>query len=241
VSGPGTGADLEDAFILHARPYQETSQILEVLGARHGRVGLVARGARRPTSRWRSVLQPFLPVRLAWAGRGALYTLREAEAASYAVALDGLALMGAFYLNELVLNFVRRGDPHPGLFLGYSNALGELRAGGDPEPALRRFELLLLAEAGYGLNLDHDVLNDVPLDPAGRYEYRLEHGPVPVAGEGAPEALVLSGADLLAIGRGDLSSPGSLHAAKRLLRAVLAHHLDGRALKTRAVLAAMRR
>jgi DNA repair protein RecO (recombination protein O) len=239
VSGTASSAQLEDAFILHVRPYQETSQILEVLGVQHGRVGLVARGARRPRSPWRSVLQPFLPLRLSWAGRGSLYTLRGAETASFAVALEGVSLMGAFYLNELVLNFVRRGDPHPGLFIAYSQALAELRAGGDPEPALRRFELQMLAEVGYGLNLDHDVLNDVPLDPEGLYEYRLEQGPVPVAAGGA--AITLSGADLLAIGSGDLSSPGRLQAAKRLLRSVLAHYLDGRTLKTRAVLASMRR
>ena len=97
----------------------------------------------------------------------------------------------------------------------------------------------MLPEVGYGLALDNDVLNDVPLDPEGLYEYRLEQGPVPVAAGGA--ALTLSGADLLAIGSGDLSSPASLQAAKRLLRSVLAHYLDGKTLKTRAVLASMRR
>lgn len=59
MSGSPAGVDLENAFIMHARPYQETSQILEVLGAEHGRVGLVARGSRRPLNRWRSILQPF--------------------------------------------------------------------------------------------------------------------------------------------------------------------------------------
>ncbi len=233
------GNVLEDAYILHARAYQETSQILEVLAVEHGRVGLVARGARRPKSHWRSVLQPFLPVRLAWVGRGSLYTLRTAESASFVPPLDGLGLMAAFYLNELIMHFVRRGDPHPGLFVAYSRALADLRAGGDPEPALRRFELRLLAEVGYGLNLDHDVLNDVPVDPGRHYEYRLEHGPVPA--DAAGTALTLSGTELLAISRGELASPGILSAAKRLLRAVLAHHLDGRTLKTRQVLAAMLR
>ncbi len=235
---PGT-TDLEDSYILHAWPYQETSQIIEALGAQHGRVGLVAQGSRRPKSRWRSVLQPFLPLRLSWVGRGSLYTLRSAEPASFAPGLNGLALMGGFYLNELILNFVRRGDPHPGLFIAYSQALADLRAGGDPEPALRRFEFQLLAEVGYGLNLDHDVLNDVPLDPAGVYEYRLEQGPVPAAAGG--EGLTFAGAELLAIGRGEFSSPVILRLAKRLFRAVLAHYLDGRALKTREVMAAMRR
>jgi DNA repair protein RecO (recombination protein O) len=239
MGGTTSGAELEDAFILHARPYQETSLILEALGAHHGRVGLVGKGARRPKSPWRSVLQPFLPVRLSWSGRGSLFTLRVAEPASFASALEGVSLMGAFYLNELILNFVRRGDPHPGLFIAYSQALADLRSGGDPEPALRRFELQLLAEVGYGLNLDHDVLNDVPLEPHKFYEYRLEHGPVPASdGTGG---LVLSGAELLAIGRGDLQSPAVLTAARRLLRSVLAHYLDGRTLKTREVLASMRR
>lgn len=239
MGGATSGAELEDAFVLHTRPYQETSLILEALGAHHGRVGIVAKGARRPGSRWRSVLQPFLPIRLSWSGRGSLYTLRVAEPASFAPSLGGMALMGAFYLNELILNFVRRGDPHPGLFIAYSQALAELRAGIDPEPPLRRFELQMLAEVGYGLNLEHDVLNDVPLDPGALYEYRLEHGPIPAAAGGA--GLIMPGADLLAIGRGDLQSPAVLTAARRLMRSVLAHYLDGRTLKTREVLASMRR
>lgn len=232
-------AEFEAAFILHARPYQETSQILEVLANEHGRVGIVARGARRPSSRWRSVLQPFQAVRLSWGGRGSLQTLRAAETALREVPLQGMGLMGAFYLNELILNFVRRGDPHPGLFMAYAQALDELRQGGDPEPALRRFELGLLAEVGYGLNLDHDVLNDVALDPQRNYEYRIEHGPVPA--EAGQADLVLSGLTLLAISRGELTDPGVLQAAKRLLRGVLAHYLDGRTLRTRQVLASMRR
>ena len=231
-------SEFEPAFILHARPYQETSQIIEVLAREHGRVGIVARGARRPSSRWRSVLQPFQAVRLSWGGRGSLQTLRAAED-TQDVPLQGMALMAAFYLNELVLNFIRRGDPHPGLFMAYAQALAELRQGPDAGPALRRFELRLLAEAGYGLNLDHDVLNDVALDPHGTYEYRIEHGPVPAeAGQGV---LVLSGLTLLAISRGELTDPGVLQAAKRLLRGVLAHYLDGRTLRTRQVLASMRR
>ena len=197
-------SEFEPAFILHARPYQETSQIIEVLAREHGRVGIVARGARRPSSRWRSVLQPFQAVRLSWGGRGSLQTLRAAEAASQDAPLQGLALMAAFYLNELILNFTRRGDPHPGLFMAYAEALAELRQGPDPEPALRRFELRLLAEAGQG-------------------------------------ALVLSGLTLLAISRGELTDPGVLQSAKRLLRGVLAHYLDGRTLRTRQVLASMRR
>ena len=231
--------ELEPAFVLHARPWQETSQILEVFGAGHGRVGLVARGARRPSSRWRSVLQPFQPVRLSWSGRGALHTLRSAEPVAWTPPPEGLGLMAAFYLNELLLHFLRRGDPHPGLFSVYAEALSELRAGSAPEPALRRFELRLLAEIGYGLNLHSDVSADRPLDPGSDYEYRLEHGPVPAAA--GSRALVFSGAELLGIARGEFHDAGALRSAKRLLRAVLDHYLGGRALRSREVLTAMLR
>lgn len=233
------GAELDPAFILHARHYQETSQLLEVLSAHHGRVGLVARGSRRPSSRWRSVLQPFQPLRLSWGGRGSLATLRAAEPAGWCPPLAGMALMGAFYLNELLLNFLRRGDAHPELFAAYAGALDELRACAQADVPLRRFELRLLATAGYGLNLSHDASTESPLDPRAPYEFRLEQGPVPAMD--AEAALVFSGAQLLAIGRGDLDDPAVLASARRLLRAVLAHHLSGRELRTRRVAEAMRR
>lgn len=232
------GGELEPAYVLHARAYQETSQILEVLTRQHGRVGLVARGARRPASRWRSLLQPFMPLRLSWSGRGDLHTLKAAEAAGFTTPMAGLSVMGAFYLNELIINFTRRGDPHPELFAAYAAALAELRTLRDPEPALRRFELLLLGEVGYGLNLAGNPASDTPLDPGSSYEYRLELGPVPVRDDAGP--LVFSGSHLLSIGRGEFESHEVLQSAKRLLRAVLAHHLDGRTLRTRQVLAAMR-
>jgi DNA repair protein RecO (recombination protein O) len=104
---------------------------------------------------------------------------------------------------------------------------------------LRRFELRLLSTAGYGLNLSHEAATELPLDPSASYEYHIEQGPV--AATGAEALLVFQGADLLAIGRGDLADPRILQSAKRLLRAVLAHYLSGRALRTRQVVAAMRR
>lgn len=234
-----SAVDLEPAFILHTRPWQETSQILEVLGGRHGRVGLIARGSRRPSSKLRSVLQLFQPLRLSWSGRGSLYTLRHAEVATWEPPLTALSLMAAFYLNELLLCFVRRGDPHPALLGIYGDALAELRGGGDPEPALRRFELRLLDEIGYGLNLTNDAATGVGLDPVQVYEYRLEHGAVPATRESGQ--LVFAGADLLQMAEGRFTDARVLYSARRLMRAVLSHHLDGRTLRTREVLAAMRR
>lgn len=238
------GVDLEPAFLLHGRPYQETSQIIEILSAHHGRVGIVARGARRPTSRWRSVLQPFQPLRLSWSGRGSLHTLRAAETAAYAAAPSGMALMGAWYVNELILGLLRRGEPHPTLFGLYGATLQRLAEAGDPEPVLRRFELGLLADLGYGLNLEHEAGLDQPVVADACYEYVLEHGPVRTltrAGESPEHRALFRGEELLMVARGELKDAEVLLAAKRLLRPVLQHYLGGRSLRTREVLAAMRR
>lgn len=233
--------DFEAGFVLHGRRWRETSELLEVITPGHGRVSLVARGVRRGRAPLRAILQPFQPLSLSWAGRGAgLMTLRAAEATGPALALQGTALMSAFYANELLLRFLHRGDPHPRLFEVYAGMLAALAAGALPEAVLRGFELELLAEAGYGLNLDHDAASGTPLDPAGSYRYEIERGPL-LLERIADGGLAFTGAELLAIARNDFTGSGTLQSARRLLRAVLDHHLGSRPLRTREVFAAMRR
>ncbi|GMW05489.1 MAG: DNA repair protein RecO [Gammaproteobacteria bacterium] len=233
--------DLASAFVLHARRWRETSELLDVITCEHGRVSLLARGLRRPRSGLRAILQAFQPLSLSWSGRaGGLMTLRAAEPDGPAAPLRGKSLMAGFYLNELLLRFLQRSDPHPRLFEAYARTLGALADGTAPEAGLRRFELLLLAETGYGLNLDHDASSGERLRPGGSYVYVLERGPVP-ASVGMPAGLEFSGAELLAIGQGVFPDLPSLSAARRLLRAVLDHHLDGQPLRTREVYVAMRR
>jgi DNA repair protein RecO (recombination protein O) len=232
--------ELEPAFVLHGMPYRETSEILDLLTPGHGRVSVIARGMRRSRAPMRSLLQPFQPLTVSWAGRGQLFTLRGVEPCGGAVPLADLALMSAFYMNELLMHFLHRGDPHRPLFAVYGDTLRALAAGDDPEAVLRRFELNLLAEIGFGLSLECEAGGGEPLDPARLYQYVIEHGPVPAGGD-MGDVLCLSGAALLAIGRGDFADPEHLHAARRLLRAVLDNHLGGKPLRTRAVFAAMRR
>jgi len=231
----------QPAYILHAKPYRETSQLLEVFTRDHGRIGLVAKGSRRPKSRLRSALQLFQPLSISWSGRGELMTLRMAEVIASADNLSGETLMSGFYINELVLKLLRRGDPHRDLFVHYAATLGLLaEAPEDIEATLRRFEVALLDEIGYGLNLQHDAVAHDPLRPEQEYEYLVEKGPVAtVSRQGS--AMVFNGAELLAIGQGDLSDADVRRSAKRLLRTVLEHHLDGRPLKTRDVFARMKR
>ncbi len=232
--------DMEAAFILHAISYRETSQILDVLTQDHGRVALVANGSRRPKSRWKSTLRPFQPFRMSWSGRGSLYTLRAAESSAPGAGLAGTPLMAAYYMSELLIALVHQGDPHPGLFTHYAGALAALSAGTDAEPVLRRFEISLLAEIGYGLMIDRDVVEDKPLVNDQRYEYVIDRGPVPVS-ETQSGTLVFLGSELLAMACGEFQSDGQLKSAKRLLRAILKSNLGDRTLKTRTVFASMRR
>ncbi|TDJ48584.1 MAG: DNA repair protein RecO [Gammaproteobacteria bacterium] len=232
--------ELEASFVLHARPYRESSQICEMLSQQHGRVGVVARGARRPRSPWRSLLQPFQPLRISWFGRGSLYTLRAAEPSSRPLPITGLALMSAYYLNELLMILMQRVDPHPELFAHYGAAIGALSTGEEPQRILRRFEVALLSEIGYGLVVDLDVIQQQPLAADRYYEYVIDRGPVPVDA-GYDGDLVFSGGALHAIAAGELTNDEQLRNAKRLLRPLLDRALGGKPLKTREVLAAMLR
>jgi len=232
--------DMQPAFILHARAYRETSQILEVFCPDYGRVGVLAKGARRPRSKWAGDLRQFLPLNMSWSGRGGLCTLRNVEASDHSLAASGMRLMAGFYLNELIMRFLEPGDAHPQLFAGYAHALADLSESGHTEAVLRRFEVTLLQEAGYGLNLTHDAVDHRPLAPGQTYEFVIEQGAVPVQ-PGGCDGLVFSGAEILATGSGRYADERQLQSAKRLLRAVLNHYLSGRPLKTRQVLASMRR
>ncbi len=232
--------EMEAAFLLHARAYRETSQILEVFSQVHGRVGLVANGARRPKSRWRGVLRPFQPLRVSWSGRGSLYTLRAAEPSSRSFDIGGMGLMSAYYMNELLITLMERRDAHPDLFAHYGAALDALAVGEEPELVLRRFEVRLLGEVGYGLIVDADVVSQQPLAADGLYDYVLDRGPVPVDAVDAGD-LVFSGADLVAIGCGEFESARQLRDAKRLLRPLLNAALGGKTLRTREVLVSMMR
>ncbi len=149
-----TRIEFEPAYLLVQRPYRETSQLLEAFSAGHGRLGLVARGARGPRSRLRGLLQPFTPLLLSWTESGELGTLTGAESGGAAPTLLGERVFHGWYLNELlILKLLQRHDAHPRLYQDYVAALGEL-GGKQAEAALRIFEKRLLIELGYALPLD---------------------------------------------------------------------------------------
>lgn len=229
-------AQLQPGYILHQRPYRDTSLLLEVFTRDHGRLGLVARGARGPRARSRGLLQPFQPLLLSWAGRGELGTLAGVEAAGTARRLPGAVLYSAFYLNELLLRLLQRLDPHPELYAAYGQALAALPDA--TERGLRLFEKMLLNELGYGLLLDHEAHGGAPVEPQAWYAYELESGPLRVE-EHSPDRLLLAGSSLLSLAADELQDAQSLADAKRLMRAALSLYLGERELKTREVFAAL--
>jgi DNA repair protein RecO (recombination protein O) len=226
----------QPAFVLHQRDYSETSLLLEVFTANHGRIGLIAKGARRASSRLRGVLKPFQRLLIGWSGKGELAVLTAAEMDGPGHELEGPALYCGFYMNEVLIRLLHRHDSHGALFDAYQAALPRLRVDGFNEPVLRIFEKHLLRELGYGLVLDHDIEDRAPIDTAAMYDYVLDRGPVRQAHPDLnrpTEGVRVRGASLVALARESLNDPVVLRDAKMLMRAALARHLGDRPLHSR--------
>lgn len=240
------GASSELGYVLHTYPYKETSQLVEAFARVHGRLSLVARGAKRASAN-RPALMPFQPFSFAWKGRGELKTLVELEAPRIEAQLAGDALLAGFYVNELILKLTAKEDPHEALFDFYEEALTRLREitlartrpaaqntdhGADLAKTLRWFEVRLLRELGYGLALTHEADSGTPLDATRYYSYVAHRGALR-SREGDP--LAVRGKTLLDMAADDYSDARSVIEAKGVLRRVIAHHLQHRALHTRQI------
>jgi len=222
--------EFEPSHVLSARPYRETSLLVEAFTQHHGRVGVVARGVRGPKARQRGVLRCFAPLLLSWFGSGDLVTLISAESAAASPALSGERIFFGWYLNELILKLVHRHDAHPKLYERYVEALGSL-AGDGAEAALRVFEKHLLAELGYALPLN------APIDPGQRYRVDADRGLLAARDE---DAFAYPGTSLIALRDESFSGRETLRDALRLLRTALARQLNGRELETPRLLRALR-
>jgi DNA repair protein RecO (recombination protein O) len=216
---------LAPAYILHHRPYRDTSRILDVITRDHGRLSLFARGVRGPKAKLASVLQPFQLLLLSWSGRGEAAQLTGAELADSHPPLPAASLMGSFYLNELLLKLTTRHDPQPSLFDDYHGTVAALREGTGLEPALRIFEKRLLEALGYGLDLQG-------VDADEYYQFRPAHGLLPTVAEAHG---AVAGQSLIHLANEELQSSRDFEDARRVLQAALAECLEGRELNTRAV------
>lgn len=224
----------EPAFVLHARPYRETSLLVECLSCYHGRLGVVARGVRKERAlQRRAQLEPFQRLELDLMLKGELATLREAEPVGPVMRLTGDAGMAGLYLNELVVRLTGRQDPNPELFGLYERTLGRMATGEPLAWTLRRFERDMLDSLGYALQLEMDTGSGEPLDPSRSYYYDPEAGAA-ASRVGDPQAI--RGADLLALAADAAPDTAGLASLRRMMRQVISFHLGGGELKAWRVL-----
>ncbi|ASI89839.1 DNA repair protein RecO [Vibrio mediterranei] len=221
---------LQRCFVLHRRPYSESSLILDVFSEEYGRVTLLSKGARSKRSNLKGALQPFTPILLKWSGGGSMKTLRQAEAISLGLPLSGINLYSAMYVNELIARVLASEIPFPALFHDYLQALTELAHNTNPEPALRRFELALLSAMGYGVDFLHCAGTGEPIDPTMTYRYREQKGFIASVRK---DNLTFLGEELIAISERRFNSKTQLQAAKRFTRIALKPYLGGKPLKSR--------
>lgn len=238
----------EPAFLLHVHPWSESSLVVEALTARFGRVFLIARGAKRPGSNLRGILVPFTPLRLSWTGRGEAKVMTKADWLGVLPPLEGDALLSGFYVNELVLRLTNREDPHPGLFTSYVRVMEALcdASGVERQRGLRRFEAELLALCGWGVAIDEEAAQA----HAGNIDaWRLspEGALIPAAfameGMSRPEepGYTWSGVAVRDVLAGRLENTEALRTAREIYREAIELHLDGRPLRSRRVLAELKR
>jgi len=229
----------QPAYILHHRPFRDSSQILDIITQDHGKVSLVARGSRGSKSRLAGVLRPFLPLRVSWVAKSDLGTLTGAEVAGPPSGMAGDAMLSAFYVNELMLHFLHRFDPQPEIFALYGEVIKALVSANSITASLRSFELEFLSLLGYAVNLQHECGSQDILADERQYQFRMEQGAVPVERSDGP--LIFSGAVLKGIAAQRFEDAEVLRAANRLLREVISFHLGGKELKSRKVLLELHR
>jgi DNA repair protein RecO (recombination protein O) len=228
----------QPGYILHRRPFRDTSQILDIVTRDYGKIAVVARGSRGSKSRLAGVLRPFLPLRVSWVAKSDLGTLTGAEADGPPAGMVGDAMFSAYYVNELLLHFLHRYDPQQEIFALYEEVIKALLVTENIAAALRSFELEFLSLLGYAVNLDHVFGSREPLLSEQTYEYRMEQGPVSVERAGP---LVFKGAVYSEIAEQHFEKPDILSAANRLLREIIGFHLGGKELKSRKVLMELHR
>lgn len=230
--------DLTPCLILHRRAWRDTSFIVEAFSREHGRIAVIAKGARRPKGRWRGLLEPLAALQLAWSGRGELYTLTDAEVVRRH-ALAGNALMAGFYASELIMRLTARDDPHPPLYDSLDSLLSALANGAPAIVALRFFERDLLDEAGYGVALDATTDSGEAVEPGREYLYHPDAGLRHAHGVARSDEVRIAGSALLGLIQGRFENRSDIRAARDLMQAAIAPHLGGRPLKSVQTLQAM--
>lgn len=231
MSGPVHG---EPAYVLHRRPYRETSLLVDLFTLSAGRLSVLARGANSPKSPLKAQLQPFQPLLVDWQGRSELKTLLRLEVRSAPEIKGTLPLYSGLYLNELLQRLLPSAEPYPELFAAYIDVLNELAVSRDVEPLLRRFERLFAQALGFGFAWDQANDTGETVEPQRRYCYDPQQGIVLVPTE-TVRLRELPGQVLLRLAEGNYQAPECRQLAKRVMRVLIDHLLQGRPLHSRTL------
>ncbi len=221
---------LHACFLLHHKPYQESSVLIDVLTQNSGKISLIAKGVRQQKAKYLGLLRPFLPLNISYTGTGGLKLLNHVEAGNSEIILPGINTYCGFYLNELILYFLPADEPYPDIFLAYFTCLQQLKTNESIEAALRIFELQLMQALGYELQLQYDCINHEPINPALNYRFDFEQG-ASVDRQGK-----INGATLLAMHQGNFTNQRQLNEAKFLMRQVIDFYLQGKTLQSRSLI-----
>ncbi len=220
----------QPCWVLHRRPWRESSLLIELFSRDHGRLGVVARGARGARSVWRGLAEPFTPLIAGWTRRGEMGTLTALEAAGDRCRLAGRILWCGLYANELILKLLARDDAIADLYHGYTRLLIELEAGRSPSGLLRTFEMELLQSQGVAPDLSMEAGTGAPIEPERLYYLRPETG---LTRTDSRSGQVFSGRAVLAVSGRHEPDRETAREARNLTRSLIDHQLDGRVLKTR--------
>jgi DNA repair protein RecO (recombination protein O) len=225
----------EPGYVLHTRPYTESSLLIDVFCRQFGRFMLLAKGARRQKSGMRGVLMPFQPLLMSWSGKGQLPILTSVETQGFVNGLAGTHLHAGYYINELVLKLLHRFDEHKNLYDAYDATVYALTQEKDANALLRVFEKKLLQEIGFGIILDHDVETGKAIERKARYRYMPQFGPV--ASDSSEDSdLEVSGQTLIAFQNEEFETSESMQQARMLTRNLIYQQLGGRELRSRKVM-----
>jgi DNA repair protein RecO (recombination protein O) len=226
---------LQPAYVLHKQPFQNTSLLIDFFCVDYGRVRAVAKGARREKSKYRALMQVFHPLLVSLSGRGDVKTVTGVESSVCAIHLKGERLFSGLYINELLTRVVLAHVEHSPLYKSYQDTLLQLQGDEDLNKVLRNFELALLADLGYALNLEEDCVSHIPLSAEYHYRFIADRGfeRLTRSNEGQPLPNVFAGEQLLSLRNMSFEDPAVSNAAKRLLRLALQPHIGDKPIHSR--------
>ena len=221
------------AYIIHTRAFRDTSLLVDCYTQEHGRLSLIAKGARARKNKNRSLLQPFQLLSISWQGRGNLKTLIDTESLSPPTLLKSHFLYSGLYVNELFLYLLPAEDAADDLFDRYHDFLAQLQEQKSLEPTLRQFELTLLETLGYGIDFSADAHTSEPINLGKKYHYFVGQGFIDADISALKGAMLFDGEAITKIAEGNFLDQQTLRQAKMITRLSIDSLLDGKTLKSR--------